>query len=75
MRRKDLQTFTPEQAATTVVVVQRVEQYRRWRVVINGEVVVTADEIDALFADLERIAAWLEEAGIKQFTVRTHESS
>ncbi|MBB5420796.1 hypothetical protein [Paraburkholderia atlantica] len=75
MRRKDLQTFTPEQAASAVVVVQRVEQYNRWRVIVNGEAVVTNEEIDCLYSDIERIAAWLKDAGIESFTVRTHESS
>lgn len=75
MQRKELDNMTAEQKAAAAVIVMRVEQYRRWRVVINGEIVVTKDEYDCLYADLERVAAWLKQAGIETFTVRMHESS
>ncbi|WP_165186858.1 hypothetical protein [Paraburkholderia dioscoreae] len=75
MRRKDLENLTAEQKAEASVIVMRVEQYRRWRVVVNGEILVTGDEYDCLYADLERVAAWLRQVGIETFTVRQHEPS
>lgn len=75
MRRKDLRDYLAANGGAAEVTVQRVEQYRRWRVVVNGDVIVTNEEVDCLCADLERIAAWLTEAGVTQFTVLTHESS
>lgn len=75
MNRNDLKAFTPEQAAEAKVVVQRVEHWRRWRVIVNDDIVKDIGGYDCLYADIERISGWLKEAGIETFTVRMHDSN
>lgn len=70
MQKSELKNMPYEAKAAAVVVVERVPQYSRWRVTVNDAPVVIGSAFETLYSDLERVGAWVLDAGFDQFTVR-----